>query len=817
MPPCLPPRHTSPSRSNPPAIHVFISASTYLPWLLLALTMPLMAQPAQPEQNQYQKPDPTAPPKDYRQQVATSIQSLVSGHRPRDPKMSGASTGRLILEGVVENFKIYRMYKEGKAKEAKEEERRKRERGSRRNHGRDSSRERRHGHRSSRHEGGGERQRRRVRHGDAGGAERHRRRHRRHRSGDRDEREHLRRHRSPVCEHRGDRGVGGRGDHEEYDQQQRSRPAQGNTSRWTDGDHLISDALHVTGQVAERLFGPDGTPFGSLPTRSKGVGFLAHGNTVYRHIKAEQDAGQRSKGFLEKHIDVFRQKGKDVKNAANSTIDEEELLIEKNGSSRNGRSRRDGGRRRRHRSRSRGDHRESRGSDHSIFVPDQAGAEPPDVRQCTPALSQVERPVQHSKSAAQQPPVSTPQSRRSSLYDDNKAFAPVLEQQEVIASQSNSTTRRPLTRARSPASPASLSTQRVSAPSVRGASSVREVDAGNAGGDRSASRVPTIRVQSPTPPKQANSIRSPAPSVRWRPSKIHSTERWEPAHPVRSPVPSQYAASPPPMPTPPPVMLTPYPPTPSVVDMPIPVAPPVSPPPPPHPPLALSGVRRPVIPAQDAFLASIQAGVKLRKVSEADKKDASAARKDEAGIGDVPRQTPVYEEIPHSHEVEALEHAQAVNELERMQEEEGAARTTTPFIAPQPRMKMPANFQDELASKLGKMNLNRQKNGGAAEAVPSNPNVIRPRASNETWRTVFSDNERYSEPDQAFRERLGNTLSAGGTPRPPTAATTHSQAPAREETPAPDVFVNLSAKTAGPGWQSGPSWDFGTVPEDESS
>lgn len=443
------------------------------------------------------------------------------------------------------------------------------------------------------------------------------------------------------------------------------------------------------------------------------------------------------------------------------------------------------------------------------------------MRQCTPALSQVERPVQHSKPAAQQPPVSIPPSRRSSLYDDNRAFTPVLEQQKGEVSQSNSAARAPSTRVQSPAPPASVSIPRVSAPSVRGASSVREVGTGNAESDRSASRVPTRRVQSPTPPKQASSIQSPSPSVRGIPSRDQSPEleRWESAHPVRSPVPSQYAASPPPMLTPPPAMPRPYPTTPSVVDIPITVAPPMPPPPPPpsHPPLAPFGVRNSVIPAQDAFLASIEAGVKLRKVSKADKKDASTARKDEACIGDVPRQTPVYEETPHSHDVEALEHAQAVDELERRQEEERAARTMTPFIAPQPRMKMPANFQEELAAKLGKMSLNRQKDGGAAEAVSSNPNVIRPRASNETWRTVFSDNERYSEPDQAFRERLGNTLSAGGTPRPPTAATTHSQAPAREETPAPDVFVNLSANIAGPCWQSGPSWDFGNVPEEESS
>lgn len=538
----------------------------------------------------------------------------------------------------------------------------------------------------------------------------------------------------------------------------------------------MSGALHVGAEVAEkaveRLLGPDGTPFGSLPTQGKGVGLLAHATTMYRHIKAEQDAGHRSKGFAEKHIERLLQKS--TENGGKGMVEEEELLIEKNRSSRDGRSGRNGGRRRRHRSKSRRGEEHSKVIDRPVHEPVQeAGSS--GVRQGTRAPSQSGRSVQQSTPFVEQPPGSVPPPMQSSRQDDNSAFAPVLEREEVVSSRGADGAAS--VRVQPPAPPASVREPRAPTPSVRGAPSIREVGMGNAGGSRSTSRVPTIRVQSPTPPKQANSTQSPTPPVREIPSRFQSPEpeQWEPAHPVRSPAPSQHVASPPPMSTPPPAMPTPCPATPSVVDMPTPtvaVAPPMPPPPPPPPPHS-SDARPSADPTRDAFLASIQLGVKLKKVNDEDRKDASAARKDEARIEDATRQTPVYEETPHSHDVEALEHAQAVEEKERKQEEERAARTKTPFIAPQPRMKMPANFQDELAAKLGKVKLNEQRGDGASEAGPSETlNVVKPRASNETWRTVFSDNEGYSEPNQAFRERLGNTLSAGATPRPPTAATT---------------------------------------------
>ena len=63
--------------------------------------------------SQHEKPDPDS--LEYQQQVSKSIKTLVFGQRPRDPIMSGASTGRLIIEGVVENLRIYRLYKEERA------------------------------------------------------------------------------------------------------------------------------------------------------------------------------------------------------------------------------------------------------------------------------------------------------------------------------------------------------------------------------------------------------------------------------------------------------------------------------------------------------------------------------------------------------------------------------------------------------------------------------------------------------------------------------------------------------------------------------
>jgi hypothetical protein len=60
---------------------------------------------------------------------------------------------------------------------------------------------------------------------------------------------------------------------------------------------------------SRRRFGPDGTtPFGELPKKTADVGLAAHFRNTYRHIKAEHEAGYRSRSAIEKAVDGFRGK-----------------------------------------------------------------------------------------------------------------------------------------------------------------------------------------------------------------------------------------------------------------------------------------------------------------------------------------------------------------------------------------------------------------------------------------------------------------------------------------------------------------------------
>ncbi|OAL56497.1 hypothetical protein IQ07DRAFT_581824, partial [Pyrenochaeta sp. DS3sAY3a] len=58
----------------------------------------------------------------YRLEVQTRVQTLLSGQRERNPDLERMNTGRLILEGVVEELKIYRMHKQDQAKAKSEKE-----------------------------------------------------------------------------------------------------------------------------------------------------------------------------------------------------------------------------------------------------------------------------------------------------------------------------------------------------------------------------------------------------------------------------------------------------------------------------------------------------------------------------------------------------------------------------------------------------------------------------------------------------------------------------------------------------------------------
>ena len=64
-------------------------------------------------------PSPTS--ETYRHEVQTRVQNLLSGQRPRHPVLSQHSTGRLILEGVVEELRIYRLKKEQEILRSREE------------------------------------------------------------------------------------------------------------------------------------------------------------------------------------------------------------------------------------------------------------------------------------------------------------------------------------------------------------------------------------------------------------------------------------------------------------------------------------------------------------------------------------------------------------------------------------------------------------------------------------------------------------------------------------------------------------------------
>ncbi|KAI4680215.1 uncharacterized protein J4E88_006107 [Alternaria novae-zelandiae] len=80
---------------------------------------------------------------------------------------------------------------------------------------------------------------------------------------------------------------------------------------------LIVESLEDTGAHIGVTKGPDGTPFGSLPEyKSKGgigMGLGDHIMATYRHIKAEHEAGHRTKGALENAIDGMRKKKTDAK------------------------------------------------------------------------------------------------------------------------------------------------------------------------------------------------------------------------------------------------------------------------------------------------------------------------------------------------------------------------------------------------------------------------------------------------------------------------------------------------------------------------
>lgn len=221
--------------------------------------------------------------------------------------MSQVSTGRLILEGVVENVKIYRLHKEEEARKEREQARRRRRSMA------DG------GHKSGRHaDSGGE-----------GRRHRHRRKHgsrdRRSRSGERRSNREIP---DPVIERDPDPDpkymmTGATGppgtlppipsqqDQHTGEPQLQDVPSR-TRSRSRSRPRRSSPRPRPRSPNTRR--GPDGsTPFGQLPKKAAGVGLAAHIFNTYRHIKAEHDAGHRDRSVVEKAVDKWRGKtpGKD--------------------------------------------------------------------------------------------------------------------------------------------------------------------------------------------------------------------------------------------------------------------------------------------------------------------------------------------------------------------------------------------------------------------------------------------------------------------------------------------------------------------------
>ncbi|KAF2829665.1 hypothetical protein CC86DRAFT_403011 [Ophiobolus disseminans] len=249
-------------------------------------------------------PGPTPDPDSaqYRTQVQEHIQGVVSGTQPRDPHLSKASTGRLILEGVVENVKIYRLYREEKLMEAKEKEKGKKEM-SRGDRGRNMERHR------HRHRGRSE-ERHRRRRSREGSRDRHRERSR----GGEGSRERLLGHDGPdqvryePFDAMMTGGAGPAGTLPSHDQNAERRPRSRTRSQPKRHSPRRSQA-RAPRSSTRRKTGPDGaTQFGDLPKKVAGVGLAAHFLNTYRHIKAEHDSGHRSRSAVEKVVDGWRGK-----------------------------------------------------------------------------------------------------------------------------------------------------------------------------------------------------------------------------------------------------------------------------------------------------------------------------------------------------------------------------------------------------------------------------------------------------------------------------------------------------------------------------
>jgi hypothetical protein len=171
------------------------------------------------------QPNPKSHPEQYRTEVSQDMQALVAGERPRDARLRELGTGRLMLEGVVESVRLYRLYMEERARE----EREKREREEKR------------------------------------------------------EKEKRRRKREEA---------------------QRVRMKSVTAHRPSKSDHTTPPTVSSNRSAEE-----DGHSQGRSTNRDSIGSFSSNFMNTYRHFKAEQDAGLRDRGLLEKYVDEWRGKG----------------------------------------------------------------------------------------------------------------------------------------------------------------------------------------------------------------------------------------------------------------------------------------------------------------------------------------------------------------------------------------------------------------------------------------------------------------------------------------------------------------------------
>jgi hypothetical protein len=152
-----------------------------------------------------------------------------------------------------------------------------------------------------------------------------------------------------------------------------------------------------------------------------------------------------------------------------------------------------------------------------------------------------------------------------------------------------------------------------------------------------------------------------------------------------------------------------------------------------------------------------------------------AARPEEVHFVHSHFEAPVYEATPHSTDVEALEHAQAIEEMERRQEAESHCRTETPLTAPQPKVALPTSFGAELVETAHLMNLTKQDDSGLHKA-PGNGKSPRTERKME-------DNNPQPE-DEDLIDLTSNRC------------------------PSSDSWTNRDAGTRKPIWGQGPDWNF---------